>query len=183
MNVLELNLALDDAGSEPSPWREATLRDLPRRRARRRQDVRDARTRAAGADRGTDVVVGFVETHGRAADRGADRRPRGRARGERSSTAAATLEEMDVDAVLARRPAGRAGRRARAHERARLAQREALAGRRGAARRRASTSSRRSTSSTSSRSTTSSSGSPASSSARRSPTRSSGAPTRSSSST
>ena len=47
-----------------------------------------------------------------------------------------TFEEMDVDAVLARQPRGRARRRARAHERARLAQREALAGRRGAARRR-----------------------------------------------
>ena len=43
---------------------------LPRRRARRRQDLRDARTRAAARhDRGTDVVVGFVETHGRPAPR------------------------------------------------------------------------------------------------------------------
>ena len=29
------------------------------------------------AERGTDVVVGFVETHGRRADRAAGRRPRG----------------------------------------------------------------------------------------------------------
>ena len=48
----------------------------------------------------------------------------------------ATFTEMDVDAVLRRQPAGRAGRRARAHQCPGLAQREALAGRRGAARRR-----------------------------------------------
>ena len=45
-----------------------------------------------------------------------------------------TFTEMDVDAVLARRPEGRPGRRARPHQRARIAQREALAGHRGAAR-------------------------------------------------
>ena len=43
---------------------------LPRRRARRGQDLRHARTRAgARASAGTDVVVGFVETHGRAEHR------------------------------------------------------------------------------------------------------------------
>ena len=39
------------------------------------------------------------------AHRGADRRPRGRPAAARSSTAGATFEEMDVDAVLARKPA------------------------------------------------------------------------------
>ena len=157
---------------------------LPRRRTRRRQDLRDAqRGPRARHERGTDVVVGFVETHGRpntAAQIGdlevvpapADR-----------ATAAPTFEEMDVDAVLAREPQVGARRRARAHERPRVAEREALAGRRGAPRRRHRRHLDASTSSTSSRSTTSSSGSPASSSARRCPTRSCGAPSRSSSST
>ena len=55
--------------------------------------------------RGTDVVVGYVETHGRRRDRRAARRPRGRAPHGGWSTAAPTFEEMDLDAVLARRPA------------------------------------------------------------------------------
>ena len=47
-------------------------------RAGRRQDVRDARGRAPRCEAdGDDVVVGVVETHGRARDRGAARRPRG----------------------------------------------------------------------------------------------------------
>ena len=54
--------------------------------------------------RGLDVVVGLVETYGRARDRGAGARSRGRARGGRLSIAASTLEEMDVDAILARKP-------------------------------------------------------------------------------
>ena len=45
---------------------------LPRRSARRRQDVRDAqRGLPASRQRGTDVVVGFVETHGRSTTAGA----------------------------------------------------------------------------------------------------------------
>jgi two-component system, OmpR family, sensor histidine kinase KdpD len=55
-------------------------------------------------DRGTDVVVGVVETHGRAhtAERlqGLEVVPR-----QRLSYRGATFEEMDLDAVLARRPA------------------------------------------------------------------------------
>ena len=55
-------------------------------------------------DRGTDVVVGVVETHGRAhtAERlaGLEVVPR-----KRLSYRGATFEEMDLDAVLARRPA------------------------------------------------------------------------------
>ena len=58
----------------------------------------------AAAERGADVVVGFVETHGRAEDGRADRRPRGRAPAPDRSTAGTEFEEMDLDAVLARRP-------------------------------------------------------------------------------
>ena len=82
------------------------------------------------AERGTDVVVGYVEAHGRAntsAQLGdlevVPRRP--------VDHLGATLEEMDLDAVLARRPAGRAGRRAGPHQRPGLSSRQALAGRRG----------------------------------------------------
>ena len=84
-------------------------------------------------ERGTDVVVGYVETHGRprTAEQIGDlevvpRRP--------VEYRGATFEEMDVDAILARKPAQVARRRARPHERPGLPQREALAGRRGAAR-------------------------------------------------
>src|SRR6478672_2052879 len=54
-------------------------------------------------DRGTDVVVAYVETHGRrhTADRVADLEVVPRRRYEYRST---TFEEMDLDAVLARRP-------------------------------------------------------------------------------
>ena len=82
---------------------------------------------------GEDVVVGFVEAHGRRktveqiGDLEVVPRRRARYRG-------GEFEELDVDAVLARRPHGRARRRARAHECPGLAQREALAGRRAAAR-------------------------------------------------
>ena len=101
----------------------------------------------------------------------------------RSTYRGATFEEMDVDAVLARRP-----KVALVDELAHtnvpgLAQRQALAGHRGAARRPASTSSPRSTSSTWSRSTTWSRRSPAYPSARPCPTPWSGPPTRSSSRT
>src|SRR5262249_31248831 len=55
------------------------------------------------AERGTDVVVGVVETHGRpqtaALVEGLGGVPRGRVGHRRT-----TLEEMDLDAVLARRP-------------------------------------------------------------------------------
>ena len=55
----------------------------------------------------TDVVVGFVETHGRPHDGRAGRRPRGASRARASTTAAPTFEEMDLDAVLARDPRSR----------------------------------------------------------------------------
>ena len=53
--------------------------------------------------RGTDVVVGFVETHGRQHTADADRRPGGGAPQD-DDLPGATFTEMDVDAVLARRP-------------------------------------------------------------------------------
>ena len=106
VNVLELNLALDGerASGTLSAWREETLRiylgaaagvgktfamlNEGRRRARlrrgrRRRLRRDARPPQDGR---------------------AGRRPRGRAAQAARATAAATFEEMDVDAVLARRP-------------------------------------------------------------------------------
>ena len=73
--------------------------DLPRRGARRRQDLRDAAVGAAPSERdGVDVVIGVVETHGRAETAGAARRARGRSRAAASTTRGQTLEEMDLDA-------------------------------------------------------------------------------------
>ena len=51
---------------------------------------------------GVDVVIGFVETHGRPDTAGAARATSRSCRGARSTTAASTLEEMDVDADLRR---------------------------------------------------------------------------------
>ena len=76
VNVLELNLALDRELPDRADGRAAreerirhgtrTAADLPRRRPRRRQDrTRCSRRRHRRPERGTDVVVGFVETHGR----------------------------------------------------------------------------------------------------------------------
>ena len=111
--------------------------DLSRRRTRRRQDLRDADGRAApGSREGVDVVVGVVETHGRSRDRrrcshGLEVIPR-----RRIDYKGRVLEEMDLDAILARRPAARARRRARPHQRPRQPPPQALSRRRGAARRR-----------------------------------------------
>ena len=104
MNVLELNLALDDGRSlrrmargtlriylGAAPGVGKTFAMLGRGPARRRA-------------RGTDVVVGVVETHGRRQTADADRRPRGRAAQATLEYRGTTFEEMDVDAVLARRP-------------------------------------------------------------------------------
>ncbi len=107
---------------------------LSRRRARRRQDVRDAERGPAPAR----------PRHRRRRRLRRDARSRA-ARSSRSAISrsiprkvvnyrGSEFEEMDIDAVLARAPEGRARRRARAHERAGVAPREALAGRRGAAR-------------------------------------------------
>ena len=131
---------------------------------------------------GHDVVVAFVETHGRAATAAMVERPRGRAAPH--GRAPRRGPRRDGPRRGARpRARDRPRRRARPHERARLPQREALAGRRTSCSTPASTSSRRSTPSTSSRSATSCCRSPASPSARRSPTRCCAPPTRSRSST
>ncbi len=82
--------------------------------------------------RGTDVVVGFVETHDReqtaAQLEGLEVVPR-----TMVDYRGATFTEMDVDAVLARKPAVALRRRAGAHQRPRQPAREAGPGRRGAA--------------------------------------------------
>ena len=120
--------------------RQAGARDarpaqgLPRRRPGRRQDLRDAARprRRAGATASTSWSAWSRPT--------AARRPQALLDGlevlprRRIDYRGRALEEMDLDALLARRPAARAGRRARAHQRARLPPPQALPGRRGAAR-------------------------------------------------
>ena len=86
-------------------------------------------------ERGTDVVVGFVETHRPAQDRGPDPRPRGRAAARRSTTAARRSRRW-TSTPCSPAPRSRPRRRDGPHQRARQPQREALAGHRGAARRR-----------------------------------------------
>ena len=87
--------------------------------------LQNARELAAA---GEDVVVGWVDTHGRydtaALLLGLEILPR-RHVGYRG----AMLEEFDLDAALARKPEHPAARRARAHERAGRPPRQALAGR------------------------------------------------------
>ncbi len=75
--------------------------------------------------RGTDVVVGFVETHGRpsTAEQIGDLEIVPRKVIQYKGT---TFEEMDVDAILERSPAGGSRRRARAHERPGLAEHQAV---------------------------------------------------------
>ena len=53
--------------------------------------------------RGVDVVIGYVEPHDRPGNHRADRRPRNRAAAARHYHGI-TLKEMDVDAVIARKP-------------------------------------------------------------------------------
>ena len=79
--------------------------------------------------RGTDLVVGFVEAHGRPETEklldGLEIVPR-----RRVEYRGVVVEEMDTDAILARDPDRRPGRRAGPHERARVGADEALGGRR-----------------------------------------------------
>ena len=148
------------SGRTLRPWRGARCAStsVPRRASARPSPCS---TRAgAGVERGTDVVVGYVETHGRRRHRGPGRRASRWSRAARSSTGArrsrrwtstarprpapavALVDELahtNAPGSRARRSAGRTSRSCAT---------------------RASTSSPRSTSSTSSRSTTSSSGSP-----------------------
>ena len=109
---------------------------LPGHGAGRRQDLPDARGGPPPAR----------ARHGRR--RRLRRGPRAAAHASSCSTASRScragaieyrgvvVEEMDTDAIIARRPDGRADRRARPHERPGLRPREALAGRRGHPRRR-----------------------------------------------
>ncbi len=133
-------------------------------------------------ERGTDCVVAFVEHHDRPRTEvmlhGLEQVPR-----QELDYRGAVFTEMDVDAVLARRPQVALVDELRAHQHPRLAQHQALAGRRGTARGRHRRRSPRSTSSTWSRSATSSSRSPVSGSRRPCPTRWCAGPTRSSWST
>ena len=81
--------------------------------------------------RGTDVVVGFVECHGRRLTEdmidGLEVVPR-----KEIEYRGSHLEEMDLDAVLSRRPEARPDRRARPYERAGIwPERQAVAGRHG----------------------------------------------------
>ena len=55
-------------------------------------------------DRGTDVVVGYVETHGRPRTAEQIGGPRGRPPARSVEYRGTTFEEMDLDAVLARQP-------------------------------------------------------------------------------
>ena len=93
---------------------------LSRRRAGRRQDVRDAQRGPAPPRprhrRGRRLRRDARPTaHRSSRSRDLEVVPR-----QRIEYRGATFEEMDVDAILARQPAGRARRRARAHQRARL---------------------------------------------------------------
>ena len=84
---------------------------------------------------GVDVVIGWVETHGRAETEallpGLEQLPP-----RTLEYRGATLREFDLDAALARRPSPDPRRRARPYQRPRLPPRQALAGRHGAPRRR-----------------------------------------------
>ena len=86
------------------------------------------------APTGVDVVVGYVETHGRAETEALLEGP-GVLPPRAVEYRGATLKEFDLDAALARRPAVAPRRRAGPHQRAGLAARQALAGRARAARR------------------------------------------------
>ena len=132
-------------------------------------------------ERGTDVVVGLVETHGRPHTAqlldGLEVLPR-----RVVTHRGATVDEMDLDAVLTRRPAVALVDEL-AHTNAPGSRHEKRGRTSTSCSTQGSTSSRPSTSSTWSRSTMPSSRSRGSSSARRCPTRSSAGPSRSSWST
>ena len=114
-------------GRPPRP-----AQDLPRRGAGGRQDLRDA-------DHGPRPAARGPRRGGRRSSRPtAAPRPRPWSRAWRSSragpwnTSGGTLDEMDLDALIARQPQHRPGRRAGPHQRARQPPSQALPGRRGA---------------------------------------------------
>ena len=81
------------ASASTSGWRRASARPIG-----------CSRRATGGSTRGTDLVVGFVEAHGRAAHARAARRPRDRAPRRRIEYRGVVIEEMDTDAVIARDP-------------------------------------------------------------------------------
>jgi two-component system sensor histidine kinase KdpD len=105
--------------------------------------------------RGIDVVVGFVETHNRAETASQIRDLEVVPRRE-IAYRGVTLEEMDVDAVIARAPEVASSTSSATHQRPRLETPPSAGGMWSCFATRASASSPRSTSSTSNRSTTSS---------------------------
>ena len=133
-------------------------------------------------ERGTDVVIGVCETHGRAYTAGHDGRTRA-GPPARGRPTAARPRRSSTSRRSWRAPRGRPGRRARPHQRPREPSTPSAGRTSRTCSSPGSTSSRRSTSSTSSRSTTWSRRSPGCASRRPCPTRWSGPPTRSSSST
>ena len=122
---------LDEATTRREPRRPAE--DLPRRGARRRQDLRDA----AGGPRQAEGRRRRRRRRGRDArpqgDRGAARRPRGHSAPAPSSTRTARSRRWTSTRILARRPQLGAGRRARPHQCRRQPPSQALSRRRGAA--------------------------------------------------
>ena len=98
-----MELSATTTAARAGTGRTAGLADLPRRRGRGRQDVRHALRGPPAPERGADVVVAFVETHGRVHTAelldGLEVMPRARI-GYRGTI----FEEMDLDAVLARKP-------------------------------------------------------------------------------
>ena len=138
VNVLALNLALDQLSRRrlvgSARWRAArsVSTSVPRPASARPSRCS---TRVNGA-RPRHRRRGRVRRDARPAEHRSADRATSRSCRARRSYRGSNFEEMDVDAVLARKPERRAGRRARAHQRARVAEREALAGRRRAARRR-----------------------------------------------
>ncbi len=97
VNVVELNLALDDLAlvtdssvrsMETDAMARGTLRIYLGASPGVGKTYKMLGEGVRRQDRGTDVVIGVVETHGRDPDRRADRRPRGRAAARTSSTAA-----------------------------------------------------------------------------------------------
>ena len=105
VNVLELNLALDGTARSGTlwAWRAGTLRIYLGAAAGVGKTFAMLNEGRRRAEYGEDVVVGFVETHGRpkTAEQvgGLEVVPR-----RRVAYRGATFEELDVDAVLARRP-------------------------------------------------------------------------------
>jgi two-component system sensor histidine kinase KdpD len=100
---------MNDARPDPDALLRAAARGqgppqgIPWGGAGRGQDLRDAQRWRGAADAGVDVVVGVVETHGRreteAKVDGFEIMPR-----KPIAYQGHTLAEMDIDAILARRP-------------------------------------------------------------------------------